>query len=72
MCFDNSKVLAFVLLYSVGLYVKKIYAFLPFFRIINFWFLAPFYQREDNSRLILLLVTLKPPRLMRAKKEMMP
>jgi hypothetical protein len=48
------------------------YAFLPFFRIIDLWFLALLSQREDNLRLILLLVTLKPPRLTRARKEMMP
>jgi hypothetical protein len=48
------------------------YAFLPFFRITNFWFLTLLSPREDNSRLILLLVTLKPSRLRSARKEMMP
>jgi hypothetical protein len=53
-------------LLSVDLYVFF------FLRITNSWFLTLLSPREDNSRLILLLVTLKPLRLMSAGEEMMP
>jgi hypothetical protein len=43
-----------------------------FCRIINFWFLALLFQRKGQFRLILLLLLLKPPRLMKARTEMMP
>jgi hypothetical protein len=43
-----------------------------FLRITNSWFLTLFSPRGDNSRLIMLLVPLKPLRLMSAEEEMMP
>jgi hypothetical protein len=41
-------------------------------RTTSFWFLALIYPRKDQSRLILLLLVLKPPRLMRTRTEMKP
>jgi hypothetical protein len=44
---------------------------MPFCRIINFWFLVLLFQRKGQFRLILLLLLLKPPRLRKARTEMM-
>jgi hypothetical protein len=41
-------------------------------RITNLWFLALIFPRKDQSRLILLLLVLKPPRLMKIRMEMKP
>jgi hypothetical protein len=41
-------------------------------RIINFWFSVLLFQRKGQFRLILLLLLLKPPRLTKARTEMMP
>jgi hypothetical protein len=65
---DNSKILTFVL--SVDLYVVSCF-FSFFLRITDSWFLTLLSPRGDNSKLILLLVTLKPLRLMSAREEMM-
>jgi uncharacterized membrane protein YdjX (TVP38/TMEM64 family) len=70
MCFDNSKILAFVLLVLCLLVCHVLFLFV--LRITNSWFLTLLSPRGDNSRLILLLVTLMPPRLMSAGEEMMP
>jgi hypothetical protein len=43
-----------------------------FCRIIKFWFLVLIFPRKGQSRLILHLLVPKPPRLMKAKTEMMP
>jgi hypothetical protein len=43
-----------------------------FCRIIKLWFLVLIFPRRGQSRLILLLLVLKPPRLMKARTEMMP
>jgi hypothetical protein len=43
-----------------------------FCRIIKFWFLVLIFPRKGQSRLILLLLVLKPPRLTKARTEMMP
>jgi hypothetical protein len=43
-----------------------------FCRIIKFWFLVLIFPRKGQSRLILLLLVLKPPRLIKARTEMMP
>jgi hypothetical protein len=45
---------------------------MPFCRITNFWFLILLFQRKGQFRLILLLLLLKPPRLTKARTEMMP
>jgi hypothetical protein len=37
-----------------------------------FWFLALIYPRKDQSRVILLLLVLKPPRLANTRMEMKP
>jgi hypothetical protein len=42
-----------------------------FVRATNFWFLVPLFQRKGQFRLILLLLLLKPPRLMKGRTEMM-
>jgi hypothetical protein len=41
-------------------------------RTTSFWFLDLIYLREDQSRLILLLLVLKPPRLANTRTEMKP
>jgi hypothetical protein len=41
-------------------------------RATNFWFLVLLFQRKGQFRLILLLLLLKPPRLTKARTEMMP
>jgi hypothetical protein len=43
-----------------------------FCRIIKFLFLVLIFSRKGQSRLILHLLVLKPPRLMKARTEMMP
>jgi hypothetical protein len=43
-----------------------------FCRTTNFWFLALIYPRKDQSRLILLLLVLKPLRLASTRTEMKP
>jgi hypothetical protein len=43
-----------------------------FCRTIKFWFLALIFPRKGKSRLILLLLVLKPPRLTKSRTEMMP
>jgi hypothetical protein len=43
-----------------------------FCRATNFWFLVLLFQRKGQFRLILLLLLLKPPRLAKARTEMMP
>jgi hypothetical protein len=45
---------------------------MSFCRIINFWFLILIFLRKGQFRLILILLFLKPPRLTKAKTEMMP
>jgi hypothetical protein len=45
---------------------------MSFCRIINFWFVVLLFQRKGQFRLILLLLLLKPPRLTKARTEMMP
>jgi hypothetical protein len=42
-----------------------------FCRTIKFWFLVPIFPRKGQSRLIVLLLVLKPPRLTKARMEMM-
>jgi hypothetical protein len=39
-------------------------------RTTNLWFLALIFPRKDQSRLILLLLVLKPLRLMKIRTEM--
>jgi hypothetical protein len=41
-------------------------------RATNFWFLVLLFQGKGQFRLILLLLLLKPPRLAKARTEMMP
>jgi hypothetical protein len=41
-------------------------------RTTSFWFLALIYPRKDRSKLILLLLVLKPPRLANTRTEMKP
>jgi hypothetical protein len=41
-----------------------------FCRTIKFWFLVLIFPRKGQSRLILLLLVLKPPRLTKARTEM--
>jgi hypothetical protein len=43
-----------------------------FCRTIKFWFLVLIFPRKGQSRLILLLLVLKPPRLTKARMEMKP
>jgi hypothetical protein len=43
-----------------------------FYSTIKFWFLVLIFLRKGQSRLILLLLVLKPPSLTKARKEMMP
>jgi hypothetical protein len=43
-----------------------------FVRATDFWFLVLLFQRKGHFRLILLLLLLKPPRLRKARTEMMP
>jgi hypothetical protein len=43
-----------------------------FCRTIKFWFLVLIFPRKGQSRLILLLLVLKPPRVTKTRKEMMP
>jgi hypothetical protein len=45
---------------------------MSFCRIINPWLLILLFQRKGQFRLILLLLLLKPPRLTKARTEMMP
>jgi hypothetical protein len=40
-------------------------------RTIKFWFLVLIFSRKGQSRLILHLLVLKPPRLTKARTEMM-
>jgi hypothetical protein len=43
-----------------------------FCRIIKFWFLILIFPRKGQSRMILHLLVPKPPRLTKARTEMMP
>jgi hypothetical protein len=45
---------------------------MSFCRIINFWFLVLIFPRKGQFELILILLFLKPPRLTKARTEMMP
>jgi hypothetical protein len=43
-----------------------------FCRTIKFWFLALIFLRKGQSKMILLLLVLKPPKLTKARMKMMP
>jgi hypothetical protein len=62
-------VLHFLVLYIVS---QILFQGMLFCRTIKFWFLVLIFPRKGQSRLILLLLVLKPPRLTRARMEMMP
>jgi hypothetical protein len=45
---------------------------MSFCRIINIWFLVLIFPRKGQFTLIMILLFLKPPRLTKARTEMMP